>query len=80
MPAEIPVAPVDPDEARREELMSKPDFAKLIKLMKMKVPLQSILNQTRAVGEYSDDDVLLFATSADIDKLKKAGGYSGTKF
>lgn len=73
-PAE-PEEPVDPDEAKRAELMEKPDFAKLVKLMKMKVPLQSILNQVRAAGIYTDDEVLLFVTPGDISKLKASGGY-----
>ena len=57
-----------------------PDFARLVKLMKMKVPLLSILNQTRAAGVYSDDDVCLFATKGEITKLKSMGEYKGTKF
>jgi hypothetical protein len=61
---------LDPDEKRRQELLAVPDFARYVKLMKMKVPLLSILNQTRAAGVYGDDDVCLFASKADITKLK----------
>jgi hypothetical protein len=50
--------------------MEKPDFARFVKLMKMKVPLLSILNQTRAAGVYADDDICLFASPMDIAKLK----------
>ena len=75
-----PPEELDPDEARRQELLGKPDFARFVKLMKMKVPLLSILNQTRAAGVYGDDDVLLFATKMDITKLKGQGEYKGTKF
>ena len=46
----------------------------------MKVPVLSILNQTRAAGKFSDDDILLFANEFDIEKLKKDGNYKGTLF
>ena len=75
-----PPEELDPDEARRQELLAKPDFARFVKLMKMKVPLLSILNQTRAAGVYTDDDVCLFATKMDITKLKGQNEYKGTKF
>ena len=80
-PEAPPAEPVDPDEARLNELMEKPDYAKLVKLYKvLKVPIQSILNQQRALGIYSDDDILLFVSKGDIDKLKATGEYKGTKF
>lgn len=61
--------------------MEKPDYAKLVKLYKvLKVPIQSILNQQRALGIYSDDDILLFVSKFDRDKLKASGEYKGTKF
>jgi hypothetical protein len=40
----VVVEELDPDEKRRQELMEKPDFARFTKLLKMKVPLLSILN------------------------------------
>jgi hypothetical protein len=75
-----PPEELSPDEQRKLDLMEKPDFARYVKLMKMKVPLLSILNQTRAAGVYTDDDVCLFATASDITRLKGVGEYKGTKF
>lgn len=71
---------LDPDEKRRQELLAEPAFAKFVKLYKLKVPIQSLLNQIRAAGQYKDDDMLLFATTAEIKKLKEIGEYKGTKF
>ena len=38
--------------------MENPAFAKFVKLMKMKVLLLRILNQTRATGVVNEDDIL----------------------
>ena len=60
--------------------MSNPDFARITKLMKMKIPLFNILLQTRAGGVFSDDDICLFATKSEIAALKRDGNYKGTKY
>ena len=61
----------DPHAKRKEELLANPDFAKIPKMIKMKVPLMSILNQVRPAGKFKDDDVCIFASKSDIDNLKK---------
>ena len=71
---------VDPLDAMREKLLANPEFAKFPKMMKMKVPLLSILNQTRAAGKFSDDDICLFASKGEIEGLKKVGNYKGKLF
>ena len=37
-------APLDPIEARKEELMADPGFSKFVKIYKNKVPLLAIRN------------------------------------
>jgi len=52
---------LDPAEAKKEELMQDPQFAKYVKLYKMKVPLLNIRIQIRAAGIFDPDDILMFA-------------------
>ena len=70
-PQDQAVAPeqLDPAEAKRQELLQDPGFAKYVKLYKMKIPLVSIRNQIRST-EYDPDDILLFAGPSDIAMLK----------
>lgn len=70
---------LDPDEARRQELLEDPEFAKFVKLYKMKIPLLSIRNQLRG-SKHDPDDILLFANKGDIMALKKIGDYKGDKY
>ena len=57
-----------------------PEFAKYVKVYKMKVPLVAIRNQMRAGGKFNPDDILLFASGADIHQLKACGDYKGSEF
>jgi len=77
---DVPAVELSPDEKRREELLALPDFARYVKLMKMKVPVLSILNQVRAAGIYQDDDICLFISPGEITKLKNQKEYKGTKY
>lgn len=71
---------LDPDEARRQELLQDPGFAKYVKLYKMKVPLLSIRNQLKGTMSHNPDDILLFASGPDISRLKEVGDYKGDKY
>lgn len=73
-------APLDPIEARKEELMADPGFSKFVRIYKNKVPLLAIRNQMRAAGIYDPDDILMFALPSDIANLKKLGDYKGDKY
>ena len=68
---------LDPIEAKKEELLADPAFAKFVKLYKMKVPLLNIRLQMRAGGVFDPDDILIFASKGDINQLKKIGEYTG---
>jgi hypothetical protein len=57
-----------------------PDFAKYVKIYKMRVSLLAIRNQIRAEGKFNPDDMLPFADKDDIYELKKVGDYKGTQF
>ena len=50
-----------PEDKKREQLKADPEFARFIKVLKVKVPLLSIRNQIRAGGKFDPDDILLFA-------------------
>lgn len=60
--------------------MEDPNFAKLVKGYKMKIPLLQLRNNMRAQGIYDPDDILLFASESDIANLKKIGDYKGDKY
>ena len=68
---------LDPVEAKKEELLADPAFAKFVKLYKMKVPLLNIRLQMKAGGIFDPDDILIFASKGDISNLKKIGEYTG---
>ena len=71
---------LDPIEAEKEKLLEDPVFAKFIKLYKMRVPMRNLLMQIKAGGQYSQDDIMLFATPGEVKKLKEDGIYTGTRF
>ena len=73
-------AAVDPIEARKQELLADPDFAKFVRAYKNRVPLLAIRNQIRAAGMFDPDDLLMFASANDIANLKKTGDYKGDKY
>ena len=60
--------------------MEDPDFAKYVKLLKMRVPLHNIFLEVKAHKKYKEDDILLFAKPADIEKMKNLGLYTGKRF
>ena len=71
---------LNPIDARKEELMGDPDFAKFVKAYKVKVPLLQLRNQIRSTGKYDADDILMWATVGEIENLKKIGDYKGNKY
>ena len=50
-----PVEQVDGYEPEREKLRNNPDFAKYIKLLKMKVPMKNILLKVKGEGVFTED-------------------------
>ena len=80
VPVEMQQESLDPDEARRQELMQDEAFSKLVKLYKMRIPLLNLRNQMRAGGVYDPDDILLFASKSDIKALKALKDYTGDKY
>ena len=65
--------PTDPDELRKMELEQDPDFARFIRLLKVKIPLLSIRQSIEGEGVYHVDDILLFASKSAISQLVKTG-------
>ena len=60
--------------------MENPEFAKYVRLMKMKVPLQSLMLEIKANKNIKEDDLLLFAKPAEIEKMKNLKLYTGKRF
>lgn len=64
---------MNPTDKRKAELEKDPDFAKVVKSLKMKAPLQQIIQKVKAEGRFQVDDILLFASEGEIAKVKKLG-------
>lgn len=56
------------------ELEEDPEFARFIRLLKVKVPLLSIRNTIKfECPNFHPDDILLFASKVAINQLLKTG-------
>jgi hypothetical protein len=53
---------MDPADKHKADLEKNPDMAKLIKSMKMKVPMLNLYQKVKAEGRFQMEDVLLFAS------------------
>lgn len=69
-----PIA-MDPEQAKKEELESNPEFKKVLKALKMGIPAMQIRNNMRIAGKFDPDDLILFCSSDQIMMLKKNGDY-----
>ena len=60
-----PVAsiPVDPEQAKKEQLENNPDFKKILKVLKMGVPILQVRNNIRMQGKFDPDDILMFCST-----------------
>ena len=61
-------------------MRNNPDFAKYIKLLKMKVPMKNILLKVKGEGVFTEDQLIIFANPKDIPMLKREGVYKGKRF
>ena len=53
---------MDPADKKKADLEKNPEMAKLIKMMKMKVPMLNLYQKVKAEGLFQIEDVLLVAT------------------
>jgi len=53
----------------KKELESNPDFAKFLKLLKMNVPLESVMVKVKVAG-FKDEDILHFVSAAEAERVK----------
>jgi hypothetical protein len=68
-----PIEDLDGYEPERDKLRNNPDFAKYVKLLKMKVPMKNILLKVKGEGIFTEDQLIIFANPKDIPLLKKEG-------
>lgn len=71
---------MDPEQQKKDELENNPDFKKILKALKMGVPVLQVRNNIRMQGKFDPDDLLMFCSSDQIMTLKKLGDYKGTKY
>lgn len=64
---------MSPTDKRKAELEKDPEFAKIVKSLKMKAPLQQIIQKVKAEGQFQVEDVLLFASDGEKAKVEKLG-------
>jgi len=64
---------MNPTDKKKAELEKDPEFAKIVKSLKMKAPLQQIIQKVKAEGRFQVEDVLLFASEGEKAKVKKLG-------
>ena len=71
---------MDPEQQKKDELENNPDFKKILKALKMGVPVLQVRNNIRMQVKFDPDDLLMFCSSDQIMTLKKLGDYKGTKY
>ena len=62
---------MDPADKKKADLEKDPDMVKLIKSMKMKVPMLNLYQKVKAEGRFQMEDVLLFASDGQKSELGK---------
>ena len=50
-------------DIRKEELEGNPDFKKILKALKMGIPILQIRQNMRMQGKFDPDDIVLFCSS-----------------
>lgn len=68
---------MSPEEQKKAQLLEDLDFAKIVKSMKMRAPIQQIVTKVKAEGRYSIEDVLLFASEGEKATVQKMGMGAG---
>ena len=64
---------MSPADQKKAELLKDPDFAKIVKSLKMKAPIQQIITKVKAEGRFKVEDVLLFATEGEVKRVQEMG-------
>lgn len=60
-------------DKKKAELEKDPEFAKIVKSLRMKAPLAQILNKVKAEGKFDVEDILLFCEENVVANARKNG-------